>query len=213
MMHDKGWHMKNIKAQAALEFLLTYGWAILSVLVVLGALTYFGVFNTSKYVSDTCNFGDQLNCEDYKITVDGWVSFRLRNNLGVAIDVTGASVQSDFGTVTCPNIATTVIQHLSSNPVVPGNTNIQAGDLFEINCRTGAAFVQNQKYSIHGTVSFERTGSTNVHNETGDIYNEASAKGTCSDNQINCHDAGCEISECGCNMQHGGPCGVGVCGC
>ena len=34
---------KNNRAQAALEFLMTYGWAILVVLVSIGALAYFGV--------------------------------------------------------------------------------------------------------------------------------------------------------------------------
>jgi hypothetical protein len=33
------------KSQAAMEFLMTYGWAILVVLVAIGVLAYFGVFN------------------------------------------------------------------------------------------------------------------------------------------------------------------------
>lgn len=37
--------MKQKKAQAAMEFLMTYGWAILVVLVAIGALAYFGVID------------------------------------------------------------------------------------------------------------------------------------------------------------------------
>ena len=33
------------KSQAAMEFLMTYGWAILVVLVAIGALAYFGVLS------------------------------------------------------------------------------------------------------------------------------------------------------------------------
>ena len=33
------------KGQAAMEFLMTYGWAILVVLVVIGALAYFGILS------------------------------------------------------------------------------------------------------------------------------------------------------------------------
>jgi len=33
------------KGQAAIEFLVTYGWAILIVLIAIGALAYFGVLN------------------------------------------------------------------------------------------------------------------------------------------------------------------------
>ena len=36
------------KSQSAMEYLMTYGWAILIIAVVLGALYYLGVFNTAN---------------------------------------------------------------------------------------------------------------------------------------------------------------------
>jgi len=36
---------KNKRAQAAMELLMTYGWAILVVLFAIGSLFYFGVFS------------------------------------------------------------------------------------------------------------------------------------------------------------------------
>ena len=41
----------------AMEFLMTYGWAILVVLVAVGALAYFGVFNLDKFyfIKDDCD--------------------------------------------------------------------------------------------------------------------------------------------------------------
>ena len=50
------------KGQAALEFLTTYGWAFLVILVMIGALSYFGVFSPENYVPDQCNFGSVLSC-------------------------------------------------------------------------------------------------------------------------------------------------------
>lgn len=41
-----------------MEFLMTYGWAILVVLVSIGALVYFGVFNPSRLI---------CSCEDSPI--------------------------------------------------------------------------------------------------------------------------------------------------
>ena len=43
-MHDQS----GSRAQSAMEYLMTYGWAILIIAVVLGALYYLGVFNTSN---------------------------------------------------------------------------------------------------------------------------------------------------------------------
>ena len=39
----------NKKGQATMEFLITYGWAILVVLVAIVALVYFGVINPEKF--------------------------------------------------------------------------------------------------------------------------------------------------------------------
>ena len=46
--------MGNKKGQAAMEFLMTYGWGILVVLAAIGALAYFGVLNPSKFFPDAC---------------------------------------------------------------------------------------------------------------------------------------------------------------
>ena len=45
------------RGQVALEFIMTYGWAILVVLVAIGALAYFGVLNPGKYLPEKCFFG------------------------------------------------------------------------------------------------------------------------------------------------------------
>ena len=39
----------NKKSQAAMEFLLTYGWAILAAIVAIGVLAYTGVFSPGNY--------------------------------------------------------------------------------------------------------------------------------------------------------------------
>src|SRR3990167_3612887 len=49
--------MLNKKSQAVLEFIITYGWAFLVVLVAVGALAYFGVIGTSNWKNArTCEF-------------------------------------------------------------------------------------------------------------------------------------------------------------
>ncbi len=44
----------GIRAQSAMEYLMTYGWAILIIAIVLGALFSLGVFSTSAFVSTSC---------------------------------------------------------------------------------------------------------------------------------------------------------------
>jgi len=151
--------MKKInsnKGQAAIEFLVTYGWAILAALIVVGALAYFGIFNTQRYVNDICYFGDQITCEDFVAFHNGTAALKLRNNFGVPIDVTLATAKSDYGAVTCNSI----------NP----NSNIQAGSLFEIKCQlTNGTLSTNNKLRYKTVVTFKHTGSSNSHNQTGDV--------------------------------------------
>ncbi|ASI13968.1 hypothetical protein Mia14_0665 [Candidatus Mancarchaeum acidiphilum] len=45
---------KNFKAQSAMEYLMTYGWAILIIAIVLAALYILGVFNGSAFIGTTC---------------------------------------------------------------------------------------------------------------------------------------------------------------
>ncbi|MFO8015743.1 MAG: hypothetical protein R6U32_01420 [Candidatus Woesearchaeota archaeon] len=81
------------KGQAAMEFLMTYGWAILVVLVVIGALAYFGVLNPARLLPDKCTATPGITCEDYQIST-GEVKAKLSNGMGKAMKIDGVSFES-----------------------------------------------------------------------------------------------------------------------
>jgi len=59
------------KGQAALEFLTTYGWAFLVILVMIGGLSYFGVFDFKSKMPDSCTFsGRDVECKSWQINND-----------------------------------------------------------------------------------------------------------------------------------------------
>jgi len=82
------------KAQAAMEFLMTYGWAILVVLVVIGALSYFGVLSPATLLPEKCTFPVSVNCVDHSITGTG-VTIILQNGAGRDMIVREISASSD----------------------------------------------------------------------------------------------------------------------
>ena len=68
---------------------MTYGWAILVVLVAIGALAYFGVLNPSRFLPSSCTVGPGIGCDDHKVDATT-VQLLLRNGLGqslTAVDV------------------------------------------------------------------------------------------------------------------------------
>ena len=93
------------KSQAALEFLTTYAWAFLGIMVTLGALYYFGVFNFSKYLPQECIFPQQFECVAFSfVGAADEVRFRLVNNAGETINVKGYSISNDLpAPLSCTN--------------------------------------------------------------------------------------------------------------
>jgi hypothetical protein len=89
--------MKNFrKGQAALEFLTTYGWAFLVILVMIGALGYFGVFDTSRFVPETCKLDGKVECptvfvdvgnNNFPAAINAGMQMRIQNNLNEDIIV------------------------------------------------------------------------------------------------------------------------------
>jgi len=73
------------KGQAALEFLTTYGWAFLVILVMIGGLSYFGVFDFKSKMPDSCTFsGRDVECKAWQInnasySVGDQIQLRIKN--------------------------------------------------------------------------------------------------------------------------------------
>src|SRR3989338_5052904 len=74
------------KGQAAMEFLMTYGCAILVVLVAIGALAYFGVLSPQRFLPAKCQLPAGIACTDFSISSASGISIVLRNGLGFDIN-------------------------------------------------------------------------------------------------------------------------------
>ena len=53
---------KKGKGQAAMDFLMSYGWAILVVLVAMGSMAYFGVLSSDGFVPRKCDLERGIVC-------------------------------------------------------------------------------------------------------------------------------------------------------
>ncbi len=83
------------KAQAALEFLTTYGWAFLILGVAIAGLAYLGVFNPSNFVKSTCQFDTGIACPAFNLknTSSGYVlELQLQNNLADKVKILNLTI-------------------------------------------------------------------------------------------------------------------------
>ncbi len=69
-----GNNRRMLKAQSAMEYLMTYGWAILIIAVVLGALFSLGVFSGGTLLGTNCIPAPGYLCTNPSLTTSGTLS-------------------------------------------------------------------------------------------------------------------------------------------
>ncbi len=158
------------KSQAAMEFLMTYGWAVLVVLVVIGTLAYFGVLNPSNFVPETCQFPLHLNCEEHIVTTTpsdaGTIRFTIRNGGGKDLKILKINATND-------NLIGTSCSFVSPSGVVIINgeahdftLNSSYGDPCTIN-HAYAGSAKKIKWKVK--ISYSYQGSSFVHSADGEL--------------------------------------------
>ena len=114
------------RAQAAMEFLMTYGWAILVVLIVIGALAYFGVLNPQTLLPERCELQLGLRCKDHRVSsAANSIVLAVENGRGTDIMLVDVGAFSQELGVKCQN--TTLL-------------NMQTGNKFGMFLQNGASF-------------------------------------------------------------------------
>jgi len=161
------------RGQAALEYLITYGWGFLVILVMLGALAYFGYLTPSRYVPARCSFGMQLECVDYRLSESsrpckdfpsdsnckkGNITLQLLNNFGADINIT------EIGTVTNMSYKT-----------FPMNIYIAKGEknttYLPLNQAEQTQLVAGDRMTVPLIITFRRNAvGSPLHNITGEVF-------------------------------------------
>jgi len=145
------------KGQAALEFLMTYGWAILVVLVAIGALAYFGVLSPDKFLPSKCTLPAGIACTDHKADAsagaNGQVTIVLRNGMG--FDTTAVGV------------------YVSGCTESTGNTLANgAQGTYTLDC-AATTLTSGSKYSADVNVSYINSDSGVSHTVQGSLTTRA----------------------------------------
>ncbi|MGE0792891.1 MAG: hypothetical protein AB7V77_01780 [Candidatus Woesearchaeota archaeon] len=84
------------KAQAASEFLMTYGWAFLILLTAIGLYSYFIGFNPASRIPDSCFVGTEFSCSAAADQY-GYLLLELKNVLGDDVTLEYIQIQLEDG--------------------------------------------------------------------------------------------------------------------
>ena len=159
---------KEIKAQAALEFLTTYGWAFLVILVMISALAYFGILKPSNILPDKCILGSEIECQDYVISsgTTGGIKLRLKNNLGDTINIIGMNASTE------QNISKSVCNVPEADlPTSWKSSSVEEVDFSNCNFdNVGLSSGDKGKVFITITYHLSKTSPSFPHEVKGELY-------------------------------------------
>jgi hypothetical protein len=143
--------VKRGKGQAALEFLVTYGWAILAAMLAIAALAYFGTSPKST-LPDKCIFNNNFACTEYIVTANK-IQMKMVNGQGQTVYAPQAGI--DAGT---------------SCTIDSGDW--ASDDIREINCSnpTGSPFTVKDKVRFKFNLNYTRKPGGYLQLAQGELY-------------------------------------------
>ncbi len=154
------------RSQSALEYMMTYGWAILIIVIVAGVLYSFGIFNPSASSGTTITGFSGLGSVTAQCYANGVLRIQLGNNLGNTVNITKiTATDSSNGKVTSFSGNSTV----DPNPEIAPNS-LYIFSLLDICPSAGSRF------SISVNVNYTEPGQT----FPGPYFSSGTASGTVS---------------------------------
>ena len=149
----------NKKGQAAVEYLVTYGWAFIAILSTIGVMSYFGLLNPERYIPDSCEFGEQLQCQNQYIDDSPIITIRFENNFEEPITVT--------------EVYGTDITRINGG----GTIDLDRGEIKRIDIDTSRTLFAGEKESFSIIIEFQRDDGltpklTQLHDVSGRLFGQ-----------------------------------------
>jgi hypothetical protein len=121
--------MRMRKGQTAMEYLMTYGWAILIIMVVLAVLFYLGILNPGRLTPSQCTFSAGISCTTYKLkTTSSNLTLQIGQGIGKTMKVQGVYCGSNQTSSYSPPMINYSISPNENVTITSGASAYIAGD-------------------------------------------------------------------------------------
>jgi len=160
-------HARKLRAQSAMEYLMTYGWAILIIAVVLGALFAMGVFNSPSLVGTVCIPLSGYYCANPVLSTSGTLTLTIGQATGtsysnaVAYIVpsgstlnTGIDPSNSIGPLNSGQTVTATFSNIGANTILPSSLGaVFAGQVWLVYSTASASNIETQIATLTVKVS------------------------------------------------------------
>lgn len=110
---------KRIRLQAAMEFLMTYGWAILIVAIVLGTIFQLGIFSAGSLTGSSCVPIPGYLCQNPTLVTTGLLTFTFGETLGFQLNNLQVACTATSNSIGFPNPITAFYSTTTSGTLLP----------------------------------------------------------------------------------------------
>ncbi len=150
-----------MKGQSAIEYLMTYGWAILIILIVAGVLAWYGFFNPAASLPATKTGFSELDVvSPWDMSSADVLRIELENRVGQTINITSITV--DEGT-TLPTSPTSCTGFTPFTIAAGGRSALQT-----LNCSGASTGSTGDNYNVYVIVTYT-AGSLTGLKSTGTL--------------------------------------------
>ena len=117
----------SVKSQSALEYMMTYGWAILVIVIVAAVLYSLGIFSPSSSISSTITGFAGLGSVSAQCFPGGGLVLSLSDSMGVPIQITKINTTNQNGKPVSVNFSSIISPSGSSYFVVADSCSNASG--------------------------------------------------------------------------------------
>lgn len=134
-----------MRGQAAMEYLMTYGWALIILVAVISVLFSMGVFNPQNYMSEECSFQPSLPCRGASLSPNGELKIYMTNGLGYEVDSWEIEVEGKTSSFSTSGDNTIIF-------TVPGLGDYKPYEVYKFKPQI-TYYIDDSSYKISGTVT------------------------------------------------------------
>jgi len=151
------------KGQSALEYLMTYGWALIIILIAAAALYAMGLLSPGTYQQKTCTGMTTLGYQDHFF--DG-ASFKVRvaNEAGAKITMTSVALTTNKNSTCCTYTYST-----------PTNVNAGKSATFTVPVNVSEGWADGEDYIMDVKFTYDISQGITGHIEAGSCTGKVEA--------------------------------------
>lgn len=152
---------------------MTYGWAVIIMLVVVAVLFYLGVFSSSSSTPKSCAFPSGFSCNEFEVDSDGRLLLDVGQATGRTITVTGIGCSADGMPAITSYVSVVIrsgshawVNNYTNGTACSGASSPFKGKVILQYTVAGSPLVRN----VVGDVSAPINGNTSFVNSGGDAF-------------------------------------------